>query len=112
MVTGNLLAERLLDVVARRRRRQCEQFVIRLGWHGDQQRLEMLFLEFRDVCGRQLATRPCRQLTLPQALANVLCLRRSRAVGTEVPARLQRAPAVRAAAALTFSAMRTRNVVD
>src|SRR5580765_2976588 len=76
-------------------------------------RLETLLLEFSDVRGRQLAARRLRrQLTLAKPFAHALGLRRPREVRTEVTDWLQRAPAMRTAAALPLSAMLTRDEIN
>src|SRR5262249_33442297 len=64
-------------------------------------------LELRDVGRRQLAPRVVR-FTIAQPLRHFLRLGTARAVRTEVPAGLQRAPAMRASAADPLAALRAR----
>src|SRR5262249_51205763 len=73
-----------------------------------------LLFEFGDVGRRQLTRLP-RHPAVPKPFARTLGgggFRPTRAVRTEIPTGLQGAATVWTAAALTFSAMRTRHKID
>src|SRR5262249_56365930 len=102
MVFRDLGAKRFLDLVGRSRLRDLEQFVVRLH----------LLLELRNIGGWQLATAVTR-FAIAQPLRRSLRLDCALgAIGTEIPSRLQRAAAVRAAASEPLAAVRARVEID
>src|SRR5207248_9689623 len=104
--------ESALDLFGRRGRGKFEEVVIvlqgKLGSTG-------LLLEFGNVGRRQFAPALARiRLAFAQTFGGLLGRRLGAAcaVRTEIPAGLQRSPAMRATAADPFAALRTRVEID
>src|SRR5262249_61944209 len=97
MIERDLLAERALDLVSRGRRRNVEQRVIVLDRH-------LWLLELGDVgCGELAAAVDC--LAIAKSFGNLLRFGAAGAVRAEIPSGLQRATAVRTAAADALAAL-------
>ena len=96
MIARNLLAERLFHFLLRSGRRNTQELVKVCQWHDGHVTRRMLFLEFGDIGGGQLAAQLARSAFVkPSGLP--FDLGRARAIGAEVPAGLKRPPAVRTA---------------
>ncbi len=104
MIACDLASERPLDLFGRRAGLDGKKLIEIL--HSVVRDLALL-LELRHIGGRQFFPFP-----FFESLAGLARFGRASAVRAEVPSRLQRAPAVRAAAAQAASALRTRKEID